>query len=125
MATAYAAQLGTMKVTEQIDAMRVLGSSPIRKLVLPRILAFCLCSVAGQYFIFLTIKNFGPLTVSIITTCRYVSNFKRIEVKLIFRKFFSVLFSVFIFGNVLTAQQWVGAIIVFSGLVVDIYFGEH
>lgn len=78
--------------------------------ILPRILAFCLCSVAGQYFIFLTIKNFGPLTVSIITTCR---------------KFFSVLFSVFIFGNVLTAQQWVGAIIVFSGLVVDIYFGEH
>ena len=93
--------------------------------ILPRILAFCLCSVAGQYFIFLTIKNFGPLTVSIITTCRYFSNFEGIEVKLIFRKFFSVLFSVFIFGNVLTAQQWVGAIIVFSGLVVDIYFGEH
>lgn len=93
--------------------------------ILPRILAFCLCSVAGQYFIFLTIKNFGPLTVSIITTCRYFSNLNGIENKLIFRKFFSVLFSVFIFGNVLTVQQWVGAIIVFSGLVVDIYFGEH
>ena len=38
--------------------------------ILPRILAFCICSVAGQYFIFLTIKHFGPLTVSIITTCR-------------------------------------------------------
>jgi phospholipid/cholesterol/gamma-HCH transport system permease protein len=34
-----AAELGSMVVTQQIDAMRVLGSDPIRKLVAPRILA--------------------------------------------------------------------------------------
>lgn len=34
-----AAELGSMKVTEQIDAMRALGASPIRKLVTPRVLA--------------------------------------------------------------------------------------
>ncbi len=28
-----------MKVTEQIDAIRALGSSPIKKLVVPRVLA--------------------------------------------------------------------------------------
>jgi phospholipid/cholesterol/gamma-HCH transport system permease protein len=33
------AELGTMAVTEQVDAMRALGASPIRKLVLPRIAA--------------------------------------------------------------------------------------
>jgi len=33
------ADLGSMKVTEQIDAMRALGSSPIKKLVVPRVLA--------------------------------------------------------------------------------------
>jgi len=34
-----AAELGSMMVTEQIAALRALGSDPIRKLVLPRILA--------------------------------------------------------------------------------------
>ncbi|HEU4564647.1 MAG TPA: ABC transporter permease [Gemmatimonadaceae bacterium] len=34
-----AAQLGSMKVTEQIDALNTLGTDPIRKLVTPRLLA--------------------------------------------------------------------------------------
>jgi len=34
-----ASEIGSMKVTEQIDAMRALGTDPIRKLVTPRILA--------------------------------------------------------------------------------------
>src|SRR3990167_2125577 len=33
------AELGSMKVTEQIDAIIALGTSPIRKLVIPRLLA--------------------------------------------------------------------------------------
>jgi phospholipid/cholesterol/gamma-HCH transport system permease protein len=36
---ALAAELGTMKVTEQIDALRSLGADPIRHLVAPRFLA--------------------------------------------------------------------------------------
>src|SRR5881296_408753 len=35
----YAAELGTMRVTEQIDALESLGRSPITHLLLPRILA--------------------------------------------------------------------------------------
>jgi len=34
-----AAELGSMVVTQQIDALRVLGSDPVRKLVAPRIVA--------------------------------------------------------------------------------------
>ena len=37
--SAFAAQLGTMKLTEEIDAMRTIGVSPIEALVLPRLLA--------------------------------------------------------------------------------------
>lgn len=37
------AELGSMKVTEQIDAMRAMCADPIRKLVLPRILAGLIC----------------------------------------------------------------------------------
>jgi phospholipid/cholesterol/gamma-HCH transport system permease protein len=33
------AELGTMKVTEQIDALRALATNPVRKLVVPRVMA--------------------------------------------------------------------------------------
>lgn len=33
------AELGSMNVTEQVDAMRALGASPVKKLVVPRMLA--------------------------------------------------------------------------------------
>lgn len=38
-ASGIASELGSMKVTEQIDAMRALGTDPIKKLVTPRVLA--------------------------------------------------------------------------------------
>ena len=37
--SAFAAQIGTMKLTEEIDAMRTIGVSPTEALVIPRILA--------------------------------------------------------------------------------------
>jgi phospholipid/cholesterol/gamma-HCH transport system permease protein len=37
--SAFAAQIGTMKLNEEIDAMRTIGVSPIDALVLPRLLA--------------------------------------------------------------------------------------
>ena len=36
---ALTAELGTMNVTEQLDALRVMGSDPIRYLVVPRFVA--------------------------------------------------------------------------------------
>src|SRR5271154_3680980 len=38
-ATGMASQLGSMVVTEQVDAMRAMGIDPIRKLMTPRVLA--------------------------------------------------------------------------------------
>ncbi len=37
--SAFAAQIGTMKLTEEIDAMRTIGISPVEVLVIPRIMA--------------------------------------------------------------------------------------
>jgi phospholipid/cholesterol/gamma-HCH transport system permease protein len=53
----FAAQLGTMKVTQEIDALATLGISPMDFLVLPRILALCvmmplLCIYANLLGIF-------------------------------------------------------------------------
>ena len=39
---AFAAQLGTMKVTQEIDALTTMGISPIEFLVLPRVIALLL-----------------------------------------------------------------------------------
>ncbi len=49
-----AAEVGSMQVTEQIDAMRALGTDPIRKLVIPRVVATTtmlpLLTVVGDLF---------------------------------------------------------------------------
>jgi phospholipid/cholesterol/gamma-HCH transport system permease protein len=39
--SAFAAELGTMKVTEQIDALYILKTDPVDYLVIPRVLACC------------------------------------------------------------------------------------
>jgi phospholipid/cholesterol/gamma-HCH transport system permease protein len=44
--SAIAAELGSMVVSEQVDAMRALGTDPIRKLVWPRLLALMLMTPA-------------------------------------------------------------------------------
>jgi phospholipid/cholesterol/gamma-HCH transport system permease protein len=71
--SAFAAQIGTMKITEEIDAMRTIGVSPIEALVLPRIisavimmplLAFwsmLLTLIGGGFFVWLSL-GIPPLT---------------------------------------------------------------
>lgn len=52
--SAISAEIGSMVVSQQIDAMRALGTSPVRKLVTPRIFALMLMlpllTVAGDIF---------------------------------------------------------------------------
>lgn len=71
--SAFAAQLGTMKITEEIDAMRTIGVSPIEALVVPRIisavvmmplLAFwsmLLALIGGGVFVWLSLE-IPPIT---------------------------------------------------------------
>jgi len=60
--SAMAAELGTMKVTEQIDALRAMAVNPVKHLVVPRVLAGILMTpvltgvtdfigIAGGYFV--------------------------------------------------------------------------
>jgi len=52
--SAFAAQIGTMKITEEIDAMRTIGVSPIEALVVPRMLAAVLMMPLLAFFAMLT-----------------------------------------------------------------------
>lgn len=58
--SAFAAQLGTMKLTEEIDAMRTIGVSPTEALVLPRVLAaVVMMPLLGFYSSLITIIGGG------------------------------------------------------------------
>jgi phospholipid/cholesterol/gamma-HCH transport system permease protein len=71
--SAFAAQIGTMKITEEIDAMRTIGVSPVEALVLPRMLsaiimmpllafwAMLLALIGGGIFVWLDL-GIPPLT---------------------------------------------------------------
>ena len=48
--SAFAAQLGTMKLTEEIDAMRTIGVSPMEALVLPRVIAVVVMMVLLGFY---------------------------------------------------------------------------
>ena len=78
------AEIGTMKVTEQIDALRALATNPVRKLVVPRVLAttimFPLLTVismalgilGGQLIAVATLNVSGNFYLrSVIETVRY------------------------------------------------------
>ncbi|MBY9063348.1 ABC transporter permease [Sphingomonas yunnanensis] len=60
--SAFAAQLGTMQLTEEIDAMRTIGVSPMEALVLPRtVAAIVLMPLLGFYASVLSIIGGGLL----------------------------------------------------------------
>lgn len=61
-----AAELGSMVVTQQIDALRVLGSDPVRKLVAPRLLAGCVM-VPLLTIISDTVGIFGGALISVFS----------------------------------------------------------
>ena len=55
VATAYAAQIGTMKVTEQIDAITMLQTDPVEYLVVPRLIAMIVMAPI-QCFLFFCVS---------------------------------------------------------------------
>ena len=62
VATAYAAQLGTMKVTEQIDAITMLRTDPVEYLVVPRLIAMVVMSPVQCLLFFAVAIYSGQIT---------------------------------------------------------------
>lgn len=97
---------GMLYTGEGVEAIGFISRHPE---VIFNIIIFCISSAVGQIFIFITIVHFGPLVCSIITTTR---------------KFFTILASIVIFSNALLPRQWVGMMLVFTGLGLDAYQGK-
>ncbi len=60
-----AAQLGSMKVTEQIDALNVIGTDPIKKLVTPRLIA-AMVMLPILTIITDTVAIFGGMLIAVV-----------------------------------------------------------
>lgn len=72
--------------------------------------AVTITGTIGHYFVSAMVSNFGPLPLSLVSTTR---------------KFFTVLLSSLIFGNVLSWRQWMATVIIFEALILDVLFGRN
>lgn len=70
---------------------------------------FGLAHALGQMFIYAMVSSFGSLPNSVTTTVR---------------KFFSVVCSIIFYNHPSTLIQWVGAVLVFTALLGDTFFGK-
>ena len=63
-ASGMASELGSMQVTEQIDAMRALGTDPLKKLVTPRLIS----TVMMLFFLTIVSDALGTLGGGLVST---------------------------------------------------------
>ncbi|MEA1917811.1 MAG: ABC transporter permease [Campylobacterota bacterium] len=99
-ASAYTAEIGTMKITEEIDAMRTMGFDPVRFLVLPRVIALVISMPLIVFFADI-VGVFGGMIVAkthlgisfgeFIARARDVVDMKHILIGLFKAPFFGLL----------------------------------
>ena len=98
--SAYTAEIGVMKITEEIDAMRTMGFDPFRFIVLPNILALMialpmiifLADIMGIFGgILATSMELGITPVEFINRLEEIFNIKHLFVGLIKGPFFALI----------------------------------
>ena len=102
-ASGMASELGSMKVSEQIDAMRALGTDPSQKLVVPRLLATsvmlpCLTVVADAIGLFGAFLVSVPL-LGLLTGAQYWSSSYQ---DLVYNDLLQGLMKPFVFGIIIS-----------------------
>ncbi len=99
-----AAELGSMKVTEQIDAMRAMGVNPIRVLIVPRVIAATLMLPVIVVFAD-AIAVFGGFVVAVLSVgvppATYVQGLKDF---FFMKDIMSGLLKAFVFGNIIATM---------------------
>lgn len=95
---AFAAQLGTMQVNEEIDALKTLAVSPVEFLVLPRLIALTLMMPLLTLFADLMGIVGGALIASGVYDVNFVVYFNRISEAVSLNDLFLGLFKGFVFG---------------------------
>ncbi|WP_133364771.1 ABC transporter permease [Qipengyuania sediminis] len=77
--SAFAAQIGTMKLTEEIDAMRTIGISPMEALVIPRILACVFMMIVLGFYSMMTAIIGGAFVGDVLLGIPFLTFLARIQ----------------------------------------------
>ena len=82
-ASGMASEIGSMIVTEQIDAMRALGTDPIQKLVTPRMIATCvmlpMLTIIADFVGLIGGYAIAYLSIGLTTTQYWTSAYQALE----------------------------------------------
>lgn len=108
-----AAELGSMTVTEQVDAIRALGADPLRKLVVPRVLACFVLMPALTVLADVIGMLAGALVVNVQYRISYNLFFQGALDTVMMSDFISGVIKGFVFGGI------VGLVGCFKGLTVE------
>ena len=108
-----AAELGSMTVTEQVDAIRALGADPLRKLVVPRVLACLLLTPALTVLADVVGMVAGALVVNVQYNISFHLFFQGAIDVVLMSDFLSGVFKGFVFGGI------IGVVGCFKGLTVE------
>jgi phospholipid/cholesterol/gamma-HCH transport system permease protein len=101
-ASSFAAEIGTMKINQEIDALKTMGLIPIRFLVVPRILATMLITPMLEVF-FIIFGLLGSLIVMLTlgyTTNAFVHQLQQAIAPI---DYIGGLIKVFVFGLVIAS----------------------
>lgn len=97
--SAMAAELGSMKITEQIDALRAIGVSPVQYLVLPRCFATSimlvfitiLSNIVGDWGGYIVAVSYGVPSASFISSIFHYLDFYDLAMGLVKSFFFGLI----------------------------------
>jgi phospholipid/cholesterol/gamma-HCH transport system permease protein len=99
-----AAELGSMQVTEQIDAIRAMGADPVRKLVVPRVLAATivlpLLTILANVLGILGAMVAARVDSGVSMTLFYESTLRSVELADLFHGLIKTLFFGFLLGAI-------------------------
>ena len=77
--SAFAAQIGTMKLTEEVDAMRTIGISPVEALIIPRIMACTFMMILLGFYASVVAIIGGAVVVDLLLNIPFWTFLERIK----------------------------------------------
>ncbi|MBU0745051.1 MAG: MlaE family lipid ABC transporter permease subunit [Gammaproteobacteria bacterium] len=99
-ASSFAAEIGTMKINQEVDALKTMGLNPIRFLVVPRVLATMMITPILEVF-FIIFGLLGCLVVMLSLGYTSDAFFNRIHQAILPMDYIGGLIKVFVFGLVI------------------------
>jgi phospholipid/cholesterol/gamma-HCH transport system permease protein len=96
--SAITAELGSMVVTEQIDALKAMATSPVKYLVVPRLLACAFTMPMLALFSMFTGVIGGSIVANYMAHVNYVTYYDSIKTMMVMNDVYKGIFKALIFG---------------------------